>query len=137
MREHYEEIPCNGSIPCKYREQDECFEDIHHEAFPKSAYRSALERQFRNHLMNKVLICRAIHDEIHAQRLIPRKGSREEMQLLMEGFKKSVQATKTSSGISNGALDGPETTPPSAYKLTGQRDPDNSTGVSSDERAQE
>ena len=133
MREHYEYIPCNDATPCKYREEDECFEDLHHEAFPKSAYRTALEKQFRNHVMNKVLMCRAVHDDIHAQRLIPRKAPREEMQKLMEGFKKSEQATERSSGISNGALAGYEETPSSAIQFTGQRDSDNSRSLGSNE----
>lgn len=87
--------------------------------------------------MNKVLICRAVHDNIHAQKLLPRKAPREEIQKLMEGFKKSEKATHASTRISNGALDGSATAPASAYKPTGQRDPDISRGISSDERTQE
>jgi len=78
-KRHFEEIPCNSETPCKYREEDECFEDIHHEAFPKSAYRDGLEKRFREHVLNKVLICRAVHDDIHAQNLIPQKPSPEQM----------------------------------------------------------
>lgn len=85
MREHSERIPCSPDIPCKYREEDECFEDIHHEAYPKSAYRTALEKKFRNHVMNKVLICRAIHDEEHAQGLPPRKPTAEEIRRILDG----------------------------------------------------
>jgi len=137
MRESYEYIPCNAATPCKYREEDECFEDLHHEAFPKSAYRTALEKQFRNHVMNKVVMCRAVHDDIHAQQLLPRKGTREEMQQLMEGFKKSEQAAKRSTGISNGALDGQEATASTTYQPTGKRDQDNSTSLGSNERSPE
>lgn len=86
MRQHSDRIPCNPEIPCKYRVEDECFEDIHHEAYPKPEYRTKLEKKFRNHVMNKVLICRAMHDEEHAQMLPPKKGSPEEMKKLMEDY---------------------------------------------------
>ena len=86
MREHRERFPCNPDIPCRYREEDECFEDIHHEAYPKSEYRTALEKKFRNHVMNKVLTCRALHDDEHAQQLPPKKGTPQEMRRLMEDY---------------------------------------------------
>lgn len=86
MRQHSEYIPCSPNIPCKYREEDECFEDLHHEAYPKSDYRTGLEKRFRNHVMNKVIMCRAMHDEEHAQRLIPKKGTPAEMRQLMEDY---------------------------------------------------
>lgn len=85
-REHIERYPCSPEIPCKYREEGRCFEDIHHEAYPKSEYRTALEKKFRNHVMNKVLICRALHDDGHAQNLPPKKASPAEMRSLIEGF---------------------------------------------------
>jgi hypothetical protein len=84
-REHYDYIPCNPDIPCKYREEDECFEDLHHEAYPKSAYRTELEKKFRNNILNKVMMCRAIHDEEHAQQLPPKKPSVPEMRKFLEG----------------------------------------------------
>lgn len=84
MREHSEYIPCNPNIPCKYREEDECFEDLHHEAYPKSAYRTALEKRFRNHVLNKVFTCRAIHDDMHAQNLPPQKPDAATMRKFME-----------------------------------------------------
>lgn len=85
VREHSDYIPCNPNTPCKYREEDECFEDIHHEAYPKSAYRTALEKRFRNNVLNKVLICRAVHDDEHAQGLIPKKPSPEDMRRFLDG----------------------------------------------------
>lgn len=36
--------------------------------------------------MNKVLTCRALHDDEHAQQLPPRKGTPEEMKQLMEEY---------------------------------------------------
>lgn len=86
MREHSDRIPCNPDTPCKLRELEQCREDLHHEAYPKSAYRTALEKKFRNHVMNKVVMCRAMHDEEHAQWLVPKKPSPEEMKRLMEEY---------------------------------------------------
>ena len=86
MREHSTYIPCSSEIPCRYREEDECFEDLHHEAWPKSEYRTKLEKKFRNHVMNKTVMCRAMHDDEHAQGLPPRKGTPQEMRRLMEEY---------------------------------------------------
>jgi hypothetical protein len=95
MKEHREYFPCNPEIPCRYREEDECFEDIHHEAYPKSEYRTALEKRFRNHVMNKVLTCRALHDDEHAQNLPPRKATPKEMQSLMDEYDKETKKDPT------------------------------------------
>lgn len=83
MREHYDYIPCSPVIPCKYREREGCFEDLHHEAHPKSDYRTELEKKFRNWIMNKVVMCRQMHDEEHAQGLIPRKPTHEEIKTFL------------------------------------------------------
>lgn len=77
-------IPCNPATPCKYRETDSCFEDLHHEAWPRRDYTTPLEKRFRNHVLNKVIICRAIHDDEHAQGLIPVKPTREEMRRFID-----------------------------------------------------
>ena len=73
MRENHEYIPCNPDIPCKLREFGKCYEDIHHEAHPKDEYRTRLEKKFRMNILNKVLMCRAMHDDWHAQGLKPQK----------------------------------------------------------------
>lgn len=84
-KQYRERIPCDVQTPCKYREEDECFEDIHHEAHPKSAYRTQLEKKFREHAMNKVLTCRAVHDDEHAQRLPPIKPTVIEIKEFLHG----------------------------------------------------
>ena len=86
-KEHFEYIPCNPETPCKYREEDDCFEDIHHEAYPKSEYRGQLEKRFRECALNKVLICRAVHDDIHKQDLPPRKPSEDTMREVLADAK--------------------------------------------------
>lgn len=69
---------CNPSPECKYYETG-CFEDVHHLYWPKSEYRSELERNFRNLGSNTMRICRATHDDIHATERPPVKPSRETM----------------------------------------------------------
>lgn len=108
MKEHYEHIPCSEDTPCKLRDIGGCFEDIHHEAHPRSEYRTALEKRFREHVMNKVLMCRAIHNDIHANNLVPVKPNPQEMRKLIEHNEK----TSRSSRIGNRALDGQAITPP-------------------------
>ena len=83
-----ERIPCDPNTPCKLRDTIGCFEDIHHKAYPKSEYRTALEKKFRNHIMNKVLMCRQIHNDIHAQNLPPKKPTPEEMRRLLDDERK-------------------------------------------------
>lgn len=84
MRQHSDRIPCNPDWECPIRETEGCREDLHHEAYPKSEYRKGVEKRFRDHVMNKVIMCRAMHNEEHAQWLIPKKPSRDEMRQLME-----------------------------------------------------
>jgi hypothetical protein len=93
MREHSDRIPCVPETPCKLRETIGCREDIHHEAWPKPEYRTALEKKFRNHVMNKVIMCRAMHNEEHAQQLVPKKGTPEEMKRLMEEYDETIKRT--------------------------------------------
>lgn len=65
--------PCEKANPnCKYYDmpscvsgtESGCYGDIHHEAFPRTAYKTKLEKEFRN--ASKVFICRAEHDEQHS-----------------------------------------------------------------------
>lgn len=83
MREFREHIPCDPTIDCKLRETIGCYEDIHHEFHPKSKYRSKLEKAFRSHILNKVLICRALHNDAHATQPEPIKPTVIEMRRLL------------------------------------------------------
>ena len=56
-----------------------CYEDVHHEYWPKSEYKTRIEREFRLLDENKILVCRALHNEIHARRRQSEKPSRNEM----------------------------------------------------------
>lgn len=79
MRQHREHIPCDPERVCKLRETIGCYEDLHHEAWPRRAYRTKLERDFRNDVLNKVIICRAEHDDIHATTPPPQKPTVKQM----------------------------------------------------------
>lgn len=81
-----ERIPCNPETPCTLRDTTGCFEDEHHEAYLKRDYRTKTEKKFRNHIMNRVMMCRMMHNDEHAQWLIPRKPSPQEMKKLMEDY---------------------------------------------------
>lgn len=62
--------------PCQNRNDESCpvfqikgycFEDVHHLYYPKSYYQNnKFAKEFRELLENKVEICRAEHNEIHA-----------------------------------------------------------------------
>lgn len=71
-----ERLPCDPDRECKY---DECREDIHHLYWPRKRYSDKVSRAFRNLAVNKVVICREAHDDIHASQLPPKKPSRNEM----------------------------------------------------------
>lgn len=86
MVRYSEHIPCTPETKCFIRDSgSECFEDIHHEAYYRKNYRTRLEKQFREHVLNKILICRAMHTDEHAQQLVPKKPTIEEMKKLIGG----------------------------------------------------
>lgn len=66
----------NANPECKYAPR--CYSDEHHLAWPRSDYRTKVERDFRNLSINKVQICRAEHDELHLEEP-PTKPTRDEM----------------------------------------------------------
>lgn len=58
---------------------DLCHTDVHHLAYPASDYKTRVERQWRELPINKVQLCRALHDAIHASGYVPEKPFRQEM----------------------------------------------------------
>lgn len=56
-----------------------CFESVHHEYWPRNEYSTPVERIFRDLPENKVMLCRDLHDELHAEQDRSEKPSREEM----------------------------------------------------------
>lgn len=64
-----ETIPCPaaGTPDCPvYEQEGECYTDIHHRYWPSSKYKSRVEKEFRQLEVNKVDICRWLHNTIHA-----------------------------------------------------------------------
>lgn len=83
MKQHGEHIPCDPTIPCKYRTKGQCFEDIDHIYGPRDEYRTKLERAFRNHVLNKILRCRQDHENRHATEPFPQKPTVKEMRAFL------------------------------------------------------
>ena len=63
------------------------FTDRHHLFYPRSAYRTPIEKAFRDLPENKVDICRCLHNYLHRTEPIPKKPSREEM---LEAIRRNV-----------------------------------------------
>lgn len=80
MTSYRERIPCDPNRACLVRDNEGCHEDIHHEQYYARWYRTKLERAFRDHILNKVLICRDLHNEKHATEDPPQKPTIKEMQ---------------------------------------------------------
>lgn len=77
---HSREICPNQNQDCKYF--PDCFADTHHDWYPRTEYRTHLEKQFRSSFVR--LLCRAEHDIIHANG-IPVKPSPEIMTEMLAG----------------------------------------------------
>ena len=59
---------------CKYADMKiGCHSDEHHLYWPRNQYTSKMEKFFRELPENKVQLCRAEHDEIHATEKPPAK----------------------------------------------------------------
>ena len=62
-----------------FEAEGECYQDVHHEYWPRSEYRTPVERQFRGLEVNQQFICRALHNAIHAEKRRSGKPPRKEM----------------------------------------------------------
>lgn len=62
------------------------FSDLHHTYYPRSEYRTKVEKEFRELPENKVQLCRNEHQEIHATEPDPVKPSREYMIAAIAGL---------------------------------------------------
>ena len=73
-----EHFPCEPSENCRLYKEG-CYSDIHHKYFPKYKYKGKFLRMFRSLDENKIKICRARHEEIHATEKPPKKPKQAEM----------------------------------------------------------
>lgn len=64
---------------CKYVGTEQCLLTIHHEFYPRRDYRTKIEKQFRELVINKTMLPRCEHDNLHATQTPPEKPSRDEM----------------------------------------------------------
>lgn len=77
-----ERVPCpaEGTEFCPiFVQEGECFEDKHHKYWPSHDYTSRTEKEFRQLEVNKVTICRWLHNTIHAVALPPEHPTNAEM----------------------------------------------------------
>jgi len=91
------ERKCGPEVECRLRDTVGCFEDVHHEFYPKNRYRTHIEKQFRELPENKQRMCRQQHNDIHATREIPEKPSLEEMRLAIVSHNMAIRAVMEAS----------------------------------------
>lgn len=77
-----EGVPCpaRDTEACPiFQHEGECYEDKHHIYWPSSEYTSRVEKQFRQLEVNKVMVCRWIHNHLHGITLPPARPTAAEM----------------------------------------------------------
>ena len=75
-----ERSPCVNQDTCRLRDSPlGCREDVHHRIWPRNQYQSGVAKEYRDLEINKVRICRAQHNDIHATERPPQKLSNAEM----------------------------------------------------------
>lgn len=75
-------IPCPPEMRerCPIFElEGECYEDKHHLYWPSSDYNGRVDKEFRQLEVNKMDICRWLHNTLHAVALPPEKPTRSVM----------------------------------------------------------
>lgn len=86
---------CSPSVDCPVRQFARgCFEDVHHEYYPRSDYVTKLEKEFRELPDNKTKMCRAQHNERHATEQPPEKPSVEDMRYAVNAYRVAAVALK-------------------------------------------
>lgn len=91
--------------------RQECFSDTHHLAYESGRYKTRVERRWRDLDFNKIDICRALHNAIHASGYVPEKPDRETM--LHETFMaqtpyRALEERMTQLAIGQAVLQSPE-----------------------------
>lgn len=77
-----ENVPCpmaNTENCPIFIQEGECYEDTHHIYWPSPDYASRIEKEFRQLEVNKVTVCRWIHNHLHSITLPPEHPTITEM----------------------------------------------------------
>lgn len=73
-------IPCSTQEQCRLKNSKlGCRVDIHHLFYPARDYAKGVDKEFRELDENKVVMCRALHEDIHYLEDAPDKPTRTEM----------------------------------------------------------
>lgn len=80
-------VPCPPEMRDRcpiYEQEGECYEDKHHVYWPASEYNGRVDKEFRQLEVNKLTICRWLHNTIHALALPPEKPTRHDMREVID-----------------------------------------------------
>lgn len=89
-----ERLPCSPERQRQcpiFQQEGECFEDTHHLFWPTSAYKTPIEKRFRRLDINKVEICRWLHNQEHGLNSSPKKPTVETMREIINEEKQKRQ----------------------------------------------
>lgn len=84
---------------CVFCDNADCFYDRHHYYWPRSRYKTPLEREFRGLFIERMPRC--LHVKIHLTQKPPRKPSRKIMERVVATTRReqSARATRDSSPV--------------------------------------
>jgi len=85
-----EREPCPPDMQARcpvFYQEGECYEDKHHRYWPAPDYRTKNEKEFRELEVNKIIICRWLHNTLHARALPPAKPEVSFMKKAIKGEK--------------------------------------------------
>lgn len=81
------DIPCVPSPECKYWDSSSgCYEDTHH-IYKQEHADTRLRKDFCNLFINKLRLCREVHENMEAELGWPEYPPIEEMQVAVRAFK--------------------------------------------------
>lgn len=89
-----EKKPCQNrnNESCRvFKSNGYCFEDVHHLYYPRAYYSNGVAQRFRELDENKVEICRAEHQDIHATERPPLRPS---IEFMKEAIRKAWERRK-------------------------------------------
>jgi hypothetical protein len=82
-----ERVPCEPNPNCKFYKSGSCYKNRHHLYYPRSDYRTPLEKQFRSASEHIVTLCRSQHEQLHLKTKPPEKPSPDTMREVLRGYR--------------------------------------------------